>query len=375
MRSHSFNQTIDHRTMDYRPMKKVLIAPLDWGLGHATRCIPIIRELLDRNCEVCIAGSGDALMLLKNEFPFLAFFSLPAYDPIYPSSGAMVWKMAAQLPKFASVIRREHRQVEHLIIENKIDVLISDNRYGCWSSRIPSVFITHQNKIIMPSAFNWLAGIVKRWNATLIERFSMCWIPDVPGKDNLTGDLSLVRTGIASSRVKCIGNLSRFTLAHVREIKYDVVCVFSGPEPQRSMLEEIVLRQVRASGLRYFVVGGIISRKAYVKAPTAEYTDFLNSKDLQSVIEQSSCVIARSGYSTIMDLVRLGKKAIFIPTPGQTEQEYLAARLMKMRIAYAMNQDDFDLKKAWDESKTYTGFHAVDQGELLTGALDEILKN
>src|SRR5262245_52446649 len=142
-------------------MKNVLITPLDWGLGHATRCIPIINELLNKNCSVVIGGSGEALELLKIEFPHLAFVSLPAYRPVYPSLGSMVWNMLTQLPKFLSTIKKEHDVIEQLVRSSKIDLIISDNRYGCWSSAVPSIFITHQTNILLPKKFKWLSKVVR----------------------------------------------------------------------------------------------------------------------------------------------------------------------------------------------------------------------
>ncbi|MBA4053459.1 MAG: glycosyltransferase [Marivirga sp.] len=353
-------------------MKKVLVAPLDWGLGHATRCIPIIRELLKRNCDVYLAGSGDSLKLLLEEFPLLPSFSLPGYNPVYPTHGSMVWKMMLQLPKFSTVIKEEHRQIGQVVANNGIDILISDNRYGCWSRKIPTVFITHQTNIRLPNKFKWLTGMVRAINVKLIKRFSICWIPDVSGTQSLAGEMIFLNN--SSIPVKHIGHLSRFVKENIKGIeKYDVTCVFSGPEPQRSALEKILREQLTGSGLRYLIVRGIIPDGKDSANSVANQIDFLNTEDLQTVLEQSSFVIARSGYSTLMDLARLGKKAIFIPTPGQTEQEYLADRLMKMGIAYSMTQDTFDLRRALEESKAFSGFQVKENDELLRDAMDEIL--
>lgn len=353
-------------------MTKVLVAPMDWGLGHATRCIPIIRQLLRRNCDVYLAGSGDSLKVLQLEFPLLRSFLLPGYNPVYPSSGSMVWKMMLQLPKFITVIRKEHRYIDRLIENNGIDILISDNRYGCWSQKIPSVFITHQTNIQMPAKFKWLAGMVSGLNRKLINRFSICWIPDITGKKSLAGEM--IFSGNPSIPVQHIGHLSRFTKRNGRPIdKYDVICILSGPEPQRSMLEKIIQEQLKGSGLRYLIVRGVISEGMHSSDGVADHVDFLDGKELQTVIEQSTCVIARSGYSTVMDLATLGKKAIFIPTPGQTEQEYLAHRLMKMRIAYSISQDRLDVKAALERLKDFSGFEFAEYDELLKNALDQIL--
>ncbi len=352
-------------------MKKVLITPLDWGLGHATRCIPIIHELISRGCSVSIGGSGNSLTLLQKEFPSLTFFELPGYDPVYPSTGSMVWKMASQLSKFRRVIREEHESVERIIRENGIDLVISDNRYGCWSEKIHCVFISHQTNILMPKRFGWLAGMVRYFNTRMINRFTYCCIPDYPGDHNLAADLTSFGKHSITAKLLHIGPLSRFKSSTPREKKFDVLCIFSGPEPQRSILEEIVMSQLPSSGLKYFVVRGVFSSSLI---EDDHVVNFLTTEKLQEVIEQSEIIIARSGFSTVMDLDALGKKAIFVPTPGQTEQEYLAETLLKKKIAFSMPQYTFDLSTAWKESEHYTGFTSSSiPGNLLNTALNAIL--
>ncbi len=352
-------------------MKKVVITPLDWGLGHATRCIPIIRELISRGCSVSIGGSGSSLILLQKEFPSLPFFELPGYDPVYPSTGSMVWKMASQLSKFRRAIRDEHECVERIIRENGIDLVISDNRYGCWSEKIPSVFISHQTNILMPKRFGWLSGIVRYFNTKMINRFTYCCIPDYPDGHSLSGELASFGKHSISTKVLYISPLSRFKPSTPREKKFDVLCIFSGPEPQRSIFEEIVMNQLPSSGLRYFVVRGVFS-SSLVEAQ--HVVNFLTTEKLQEAIEQSEIIIARSGFSTVMDLAALSKKAIFIPTPGQTEQEYLADTLMKKKIAFSIPQNKLNVLTGINESKKYSGFTSLQQqDDLLKKALDEIL--
>src|SRR6478609_3806099 len=160
--------------------KRVLVAPLDWGLGHATRCIPIIHELLKRNCEVSIATSGDALLLLKAEFPELQFFELPSYQVTYSRSIPFVTNIFLQLQKFLLVISKEHECVRKIIIEHKVDLVISDNRFGCWSKLVPSVMISHQTNILMPFHLKWLQPVINFFNRSQIKKFTECWIPDFP---------------------------------------------------------------------------------------------------------------------------------------------------------------------------------------------------
>lgn len=354
-------------------MKNVLVTPLDWGLGHATRCVPIINELLKQNCNVVIGGCGESLGLLKIEFPHLTFVSLPAYQPVYPLSGSMVWNMFRQTPKFLSTIRKEHAVIEQIVKSSKIDVIISDNRYGCWSSAIPSVFITHQTNILLPKKFKWLTNPVRRLNVSLIKRFSVCWVPDYPDGRSLAGKLKSLGKKEHLMRLRYIGALSRFSKPVTRGILYDVLCILSGPEPQRTEFEKIVVEQLVRSGLRYFVVRGIVSEHS---SPATNFSgvNFLNGSELQSLIEQSEIILARSGYSTIMDLATLGKKAIFVPTPGQTEQEYLGARLRAKGIAFSVAQGKFDLMTALSSARSYTGFNPFPgDAHLLTEALHEIV--
>lgn len=352
-------------------MKRVLITPLDWGLGHATRCIPVIRELQLQGCEVLVAGSGDSLRLLQKEFPLMKTFVLPGYEPRYPGHGFMVLAMALQLPHFMRVIQAEHKAVDQIIEQENADALISDNRYGCWSRKIPSVFITHQSNILMPKRFGWLQHIVRKINDRMINRFDSCWIPDTPGDPSLAGDLMSFGKATTKINIAYIGWLSRFTPKNNAEKKYDVIAVFSGPEPQRTLVENIVLPQLRNSALRYLVIRGLPG----LENPRTDdrVIDFLSSGMLNEALDAAELVIARSGFSTVMDMQALGKKVVFIPTPGQTEQEYLASRLMKKGIAYFMRQDQFRLDTALAASKNFTGFTRHENNALLRHAISGLL--
>jgi uncharacterized protein (TIGR00661 family) len=351
-------------------MKRVLVAALDWGLGHATRSIPVIRKLIAFGCEVWIGGNGESLELLKKEFPNLKTVSLPGYEPRYPTSSSMVWKMLLQIPKFVRVIGKEHAQIEKVVNENKIELIISDNRYGLWSAHVPSVFITHQSNILMPNRFGWLHGAVRYFNHRQMEKFSVCWIPDFPNENSLSKDLSRFASRM-SAKHEFIGTLSRFKY-EASTIRYDILAILSGPEPQRSILENTLVPQIQKSGLNYFIVLGQIKSGNSYNDP--RIASFLTSEDLKKKILSSEIIISRSGYSSVMDLSALRKKAIFIPTPGQTEQEYLAETLMKKQVAFSMSQKEFDLRTALEASTAYTGFPNVHASEdLLENALRKVL--
>lgn len=331
-------------------MKRVLVAPLDWGLGHATRCIPIIRTLHEFGCEVILAGSGSSLSLLKQEFPQLKFEELPGYQPTYPASGSMMIKLALQAPKFLRAVLKENSVIEKLVDKHQIGLVISDNRYGCYSRKVPSVFITHQLNLVAPPGWGWLSALSNYVTHIFIKRFSACWVPDFPGS-MLSGKLS--RT--ANQQVKFIGPLSRLNKSPQTN-GYDLLAIISGPEPQRTLFEQLVIREIIKSGKKALVVRGVIGTERKMIADGVEVMDYLNSEKLSEAIAASKMIVSRSGYSTIMDLAMLGKKAIFVPTPGQTEQEYLAQRFKEMQVAYFMDQKSFSLPDALRESENYTGF-------------------
>lgn len=346
--------------------KRILITPLDWGLGHATRCIPIIRLLIEKGHDVAIATSGLAFPLLKQEFPHLSFFELPSYQARYSATLPLMLKVFLQSPHFKRVIRQEHRILEKLVTEQAIDVIISDNRYGCYSKKAKSIFITHQLTLLMPSRLRWLQGLVNYFNHRLIRKFDDCWVPDFR-TNPITGALTQA-VGLTTT---FIGMLSRFRKSEVPvNKKYDLLVLLSGPEPQRSLLEKLVVQQVKEYTGNVLLVRGLPNTHETVAG--VESVNHLPSHELQVAIEASSLVLARSGYTTLMDLYFLEKKAIFIPTPGQTEQEYLAKQLSERGIAFSMEQNQFDLQKALAESKNYTGFL---RNESFQSPLESILEN
>lgn len=353
------------------PPKKILIAPLDWGLGHATRCIPIIQEFLNRRCEVQIASSGRALALLKQEFAALRFHELVSYDAHYSKTFPLAVSLFFQVPKFLGRIKEEHRQIERIVRDEQIEVVISDNRYGCWSAQVPSVFITHQVNILMPRVLRWMEPWVNHFNHQLIRRFSACWVPDEP-HDRITGKMT------ASRRLKVtyIGMLSRFEKIEVTARKYDLLVLLSGPEPQRTRMEREILKKLTGSPLKVLVVRGIPGEPGsrIESNDNIVQINHLNAKELNLAMAESEVIFSRSGYSTLMDLSRLNKKAIFIPTPGQTEQEYLARQLEERKIVYTTSLAKLDLNKAMALSAGYAGFRGPHNPDLLVKTINELLQ-
>lgn len=347
-------------------MKRVLVTALDWGLGHATRVVPVVRELLNRSLEVHIGSSGDALTLLRLEFPDLPFVALPPYAPTYgyPLGASLLW----QLPRFARTIRAEHAGVASYVRTHGIEAVLSDNRYGCHHASVRSVIITHQPTVQMPPGIGWLRKPANRKLKNWLETFDEVWIPDDP-------DVRLTSAFVDpwKGEKRFIGWLSRFSRQPESDSR-NVVAVVSGPEPQRSLFADALASQLRASGLKAMMITGQPGVKVHRQQGNLEIRNHLPAEELQTVLASADVVVARSGYSTIMDLIALQKKAIFIPTPQQQEQLVLARDLMQRGIAQFQDQRSLDIAGAYAKRLHFRGFGGwPSQGELLRRALDDLL--
>ncbi len=307
--------------------KKILVAPLDWGLGHATRCTSLVRKLKMEGNEVWIAATGSGLAFLKKQFPDNNFLSdIPAYNIQYNGSGSFQRQMLRQVPKILRAIRAENRWLDGIITSHHFEEIYSDNRYGLWTQKIPCHFITHQIFVRVPWYGKWAADYLVKY---FISKYTSCLIPDVEGANNLSGELS---HGEIPKNCKYIGWLSRFESFQKGEEKsnsfeYDVAAILSGPEPQRSILEENLLRIFAEGNIKAVVICGQPEQTFDETKKTVRRISHLEDVEFVDVLLRSQNIICRSGYSTLMDLHFLGKKAILIPTPGQTEQEYLAQYL------------------------------------------------
>ena len=351
--------------------RRVLVAALDWGLGHATRCIPVIRSLLELDCTVIVAGSGPSLEMLIEEFPSLHAIELPPYDPQYARSSALVWKLASQLPGFINTVRLEHQVTEEVVRDHHINFIISDNRYGCHSGKAKSIFMGHQINLRLTSGTRWTQSAVNRLHRWFLGKFDTCWVPDWKGEHSLAGDLSQSQ----HFNVLYLGPVSRFSkLPEVPRI-YDLAFILSGPEPQRTLLEERVVALAGDRGLRVCLVRGVRDGSLEPGSPDLVVVDHADSATLSEIIAKAEVLVARSGYSTIMDLAHTGGKAVFVPTPGQPEQEYLAQRLEQKGIAGYVDQEELDLNMVMEKSIRYKGFEGMANGHgKLTNLLGEALK-
>jgi len=339
---------------------RILICPLNWGLGHASRDVLIIQELLEAGHEVILAGEGMPLKFMKTDFPELACIHLPQTIRITYFKQLPAWlKIFLLSPFLLFEIITEHFRLNRIIRRQHLDLVISDNRYGLWSSRVKCILITHQCIIRLPGLVRFLEYPLALLLKLFIEKFDRCWIPDYPGSQNLTGKLAHGFT--LPSNAVFIGPLSRFSEPGIQltevdvplhlsqaELPYPVLLIMlSGPEPQRTKLEKIILEQIPGVPVSTIILQGLPGMQETKKVgPRHILVPHLPSALLKSLIIKARYIICRSGYTSIMDLVKMQKKAMIIPTPGQTEQEYLAAYLGENGVFLSCRQQNLDLPAA-----------------------------
>lgn len=348
---------------------RVLVSPLDWGLGHATRLIPVIRCLVDAGCEVTIAASDASLTLLQTEFPGLPTLVIPGYRVRYPQKGRQFFvKIAWQVPRILWTIAREHFWLREAMQRHRWDAVVSDNRYGLFHPRARCVILTHQVRI--RTGHRWLDALLRPVLSRVLERFDDCWVPDMPGEPSLAGDLC---HGRMPALVRHIGPLSRFDAVDTPTSTH-LLILLSGPEPQRSIFESILRRELVSTAGRVVVVRGLPGGgRRLTDGRGVEWIDHAPAGQLQELISGARLVIARSGYSTVMDLVRMGCPALLVPTPGQPEQEYLARQLSACGLFPTLPQEGFTLVEALRRAGDHTfvkvdfdfGRHRVEVGAWL----------
>lgn len=320
--------------------KRILVAPLNWGLGHATRSIPIIKALIEHNYQPVIASDGVALKLLQKEFPQLSSIELPSYNVTYAKKGKnFKLKLIKDSPKLIKAIKAEKKVTKQILESQDFFGIISDNRLGVYSKKVPSVFITHQLNVLSGKT-TWIST---KMHQKFIKKFDACWVPDVKNTSNLSGKLGHPKN--FDIPTKYIGPLSRFENKK-SEILNDILVLISGPEPQRTLLEEKLLLELSPYKGKIVFVKGVMEQEQTKKVlGNMTIYNFMTSSLLEKTINESALIISRSGYTTVMDLAKLNKKAFFIPTPGQFEQEYLAKRLTEQNFTPSCNQNEFDIQQ------------------------------
>ena len=327
MTNQPINQSSNHPIIQLTgPTMKTLICPLNWGLGHATRCVPVIRQLLAEGHETVVVSDGYPLEFLRQEFPTLRFIEYPSYPVYYAAGKSQVGAMIFNIPAILKGILNEHTWLRNLLQTEHFDQVISDNRFGMWNKQVYSIYITHQLMVKMPKSLKSLEPLVHLIHKFFIDRYDECRIPDVEEKNGLSGDLS--HKYPLPLHATFIGPLSRFRgmESYLPDTRYKVVAVISGVEPQRTLFEKSLIDRFKNAGHTTLIVAGMPqSEKTVKQTNNITLVSHLPDSELASVLLGATKIISRSGYSTIMDLKALNclHKAELIPTPGQTEQEYL----------------------------------------------------
>lgn len=309
------------------PKIKVLVAPLNWGLGHATRCIPIIRELIAQNAEVVIGAEGDSATLLNKIFPSLEIIIIPGTKVRYSKILPLPISIFLQIPSILQSISKEHSILQKIIEDKKITHIISDNRFGVYSKFIPSVFITHQVSIKAGRYLKFLEPALLKANKSYINKFRELWIPDIIPPNNLSGDLADFSK--LDIQVHYIGILSRFQdVKPSPQKKYESIALLSGPEPQRTLLEKKLIVHFKSTKQKCLLIQGKPGPQNNRIEENVEIYNEISDEEFINILHPETTLYCRSGYSTLMDLCVLKhNRVVLIPTPGQTEQEYLAEYL------------------------------------------------
>jgi UDP-N-acetylglucosamine transferase subunit ALG13 len=355
----------------------ILICPLEWGLGHAGRMIPLAQKLQQRQNNIFIGAGKEHQSLFRNELPELTFIDFKGFKPGYSRFLPQYIALLLKTPVLFYHILAEHFMLKRIIRDHKIDIVISDNRFGLWNRKIKSVYVTHQLLIPLPEKlrfFEWIGVIFQRF---FIRKYSLCFIPDLPGELNVSGRLT--HNVRLPENARFIGILSRFVnsvSSHEKKPGFSHnTLILSGPEPQRGIFRQKIVEILKHLEPPTVVLEGNPGSPVDVsmKGNIISYSH-LPSNEMQKIISESKFIAARSGYTSIMELISLNCSALLVPTPGQTEQEYLAGYMSDKGWFVTVSQKNIKIDLPFPAKKaSWTGEIVDESRRLLEKALDELL--
>ncbi len=357
--------------------KNILICPLEWGLGHAARMIPLAEKLRDQNFNIIFGAGEKHLAFLRGELPGLNYINFPGFRPAYSRILPQYIALLFQIPVLIYHVISEHFKLKKIIRDYSINIVISDNRFGLWNKKIPTVYITHQLLIPFPRFFSFLEFTGVYLHRKIMRKFTFCFIPDLPGDINLTGRLS---HGIKlPDNTRFTGILSRFSgLPRSTDSpspdQGQITVILSGPEPQRGILEKKLTDIFKLRDQPVVILGGKPGEQGGMTSEgNIKHYDLLHRQAMKDVISGSGTIISRAGYTTIMELVSLGCSAILIPTPGQTEQEYLSRYLAGKGLFSAIPQNKLnDTVSFLPQKSGWNDEIVIQSGILLDKAIKEL---
>ncbi len=324
----------------------ILICPLNWGLGHASRMIPIIDFCIKRNKNIIIAGNGNSLDLLARRFPNLEIEYIPAPTLQYSTKRAIGFTFYFNFFLLFVNMYRERKYLKNIVNKYMIDTIISDNRPGIYLPKLKSIYFTHQINVYPSKNRGILSNILSKLHKNIIKKYDYCFVPDFDN-NSYAGRLSKNTTGL---NLKYIGPLSRFSIVQPNysenKPKYDIVCIISGPEPQRKVFEDILIKKFKNENTKTLIFRGLPEKQSEnIQIGNIRLINHCDDSEFLSYLNSAEIILCRSGYSTIMDLITIRKNAILIPTPGQPEQEYLGNHLKKYGFICVKQNDilNFDI--------------------------------
>jgi len=335
---------------------KIIYGVCSWGLGHATRSLPVIRKLINENNDLTIISDGRTLELLQKELgPHVEYIRIPDYPMLVSeNSRQFIAKSVVYWPFFIRKMQKGQTKLTKILENRKCDKIISDGRYDIYSKDIPSYFISHQMRIMNPLRIKMFENGSEIFNLFFFfKRFKGVFVPDYKS-DSLSGDLSHNLKRIDEEKIHYIGALSDFKKKSTKK-DIDYLISISGPEPQRSLLEKELLSQVDQLEGEIVITLGKTEKNDTINKKDITIHTFLTKEKREDLLNSAKLVVSRSGYSTIMDLAVIGTKALLIPTPGQIEQEYSSEYHNKKKTFYSVNQQDINLLKDVEVAKKMTG--------------------
>lgn len=357
----------------------ILICPLEWGLGHTARMIPMARALRDMNNKIIIGSGEEHLAMFRKELPGLTYINFSGFRPGYSRFLPQYLSMLLKTPLLLYQIIREHYSLKKIIREHSIDIVISDNRFGLWNRKITSVYITHMPLIPFPKPFRFLEFVGISLHRAFIKKYSLCFIPDLPGELNVSGRLS---HGLKlPDNIRYTGILSRFNTSSQRDkektekFQHNTV-ILSGPEPQRGILRQKLTVLLKDNlPITVMLEGNPGKEYSSETSGNIRFINHLLSREMEEMITGSQSIITRSGYTTIMELISLNCSALLIPTAGQTEQEYLAEYLSEKGWFYTISQSKIEAAISLPSIyATWTEEINKQSALLLKKALNELLE-
>lgn len=339
---------------------KILFAASSWGLGHATRDLILIQALMDAGHSVTVLSTDRALKLLRGELADQCdYIDLPDIPKALGHTSASFYlKMTMALPLVFRTFRREHRFVDELCRAGKCDRIVSDSRYGVWSRDVPSYHLMHTLHQISPFRVRLVEHVIESIQRGLLSGAKKVLIPDQE-ENGLAGELCHDLVAFRRDQIEYLGILSSVLRMPVEQ-DIDYFITVSGVEPQRSILEKKVLRQARELDGRVVITLGRPDLPFSVSddGRLAIYS-FLGRRRQAEMLNRARTVVSRSGYTTLMELAELGKRALMVPAVGQSEQEYLAGLHERRGTMHSVPQSRLNLARDLRDAERYPGLSGV----------------